>query len=85
MTNTLNRLLDIAFRIDSNAVLNDGVVAQTSDSGVAVDIKRALTLLKAQAYDDRSARFDYARVRASETYRALRECAGRLTHSTQER
>ncbi|CAG0989308.1 hypothetical protein ANRL3_02664 [Anaerolineae bacterium] len=78
MTNTLHRLLDVAFRIDSNAVLNDGVAAQTSDSGVAANIKRALTMLKAQAYDDRSARFDYARVRASETYRAMRECTGRV-------
>ena len=78
MTNTLNRLLDVVFRIDSNTVLNDGIVAQTSDSGVAADIKRALTLLKAEAYDDRSARFDYARVRAGETYRAMRECTVRL-------
>ena len=55
MTNTLNRLLDVAFRIDSNAVLNDGVVAQTSESGVAADIKRALTMLKAEAYDEATA------------------------------
>lgn len=74
----LNRLLDVALRIDSNDVLNEGIVAQPSDSGVAADIKRALTMLKAEAYDEATASFDYPRVRASETYRALRECTARL-------
>lgn len=78
MTGTFNRLLDVAFRIDSNAVLNDGIGALTSDSGVAADLKRALAMLKAEAYDAASATFDYARVCASETYRALRDCAARL-------
>jgi hypothetical protein len=62
MIRLLNHLLDQVFRIDANAVLNDGITAQTSDSGVAADIKRALTMLKAEAYDPTSAIFDYAQV-----------------------
>ena len=78
MTNTLNRLLDVALHVDSNAVLNDGIVAQTSDRGVAADIKRALAMLKTEADDEATASFDYAKVRTSETYRALRDCTARL-------
>lgn len=78
MIGTLNRLLDVAFRIDSCAVLNDGIAALPSDGELAADIKRALNLLKAEAYDEKSAQFDYARVRTSETYRALRDCTARL-------
>lgn len=70
--------LDKIFRIDVNAALNGGIIVQTGDSGVAADIQRALTMLKAEAYDEASATFDYARVRASETYRALRDCTARL-------
>ncbi len=78
MIRLLNRLLDQVLRVDGNAVLNDGIVKQSSDGNIAADIKRALTMLKAEAYDESSAAFDYARIRASESYRALRDCTARL-------
>ena len=80
MINALNRLLDVAFRVDSDTALNDGIAGSSSVGTVAADVKRALTLLKTEAYDEASATFDYAKVRASETYRALRDCTGRLNH-----
>jgi len=76
----LNRLLDVALRVDSDAALNDGITASSRDEHVAADIKRALTMLKAEAFDEASATFDYTRVRVSETYCVLRECTGRLNH-----
>ncbi len=78
MTRLLNQLLDRALRVDSDAVLNDGSVTVSSNGQVAADIKRALTMLKAEAYDEKSATFDYARMRASDPYRALRDCTARL-------
>ncbi len=78
MIRLFNRLLDRVFHIDMNTVLNSDVAKPTSDGNVAADIKRALTMLKAEAYDETAGVFDYARVRTSEPYRALRDCTARL-------
>ena len=58
MINALNRLLDVAFRVDSDTALNGGIAGSSSVGTVAVDVKRALTLLKTEAYDEASATFD---------------------------
>jgi Protein of unknown function, DUF547 len=79
MIQIFDRLLDKALGIDPHTALNDDIAAQTSDSHVSADIQRALTMLKGEAYDDTSATFDYARVRTSEAYHALRECSARLS------
>ncbi len=78
MTGALNRLLDAALHIDPGFALNDGA-GTTRDAGdVAADLKRAVNALKSKAYDEKTGRFDYARVRACAGYRELRECTAQL-------
>lgn len=82
MTGAFNRLLDAALHIAPGFALNDGA-GTTRDAGdVAADLKRAVNALKGEAYDEKTGCFDYARVRAGNGYRELRECTAQLNGFT---
>lgn len=79
MTRALNRLLDTALHIDPSRALNNGVGTTHGSGDIAAHLKRAINALKSQAYDEKTGQFDYARVRACDGYRELRECTAQLS------
>jgi hypothetical protein len=76
----IHRLIRRRYGIPANFVLNAGPEPDGGRASVpaAADLRRMVNALKAEAYDTKRDRVDYARLRTSSTYAEYGRCARRL-------
>jgi len=72
------RLIDAVFG-DSRGVLNTAAARSSEEADAAAEMRRALNMMKAEAFDAQTGGVDYGRLRHRDAYRRYREeCAAQL-------
>ncbi len=80
MLNLLHRLIDAILRVDRGRVLNDEFGGETTEAGIAAELRTIADQLKMEAFDTEKGLINYRDLKNSPTYRHYKRVAGGLRH-----